>query len=105
MLNKRAKSQELSRTYFDIPDRRRGRDVGSLQELYHRLLLGLGSSSILPFVQHDLLATEQSLAPHLALVCICRSHEFHHTLFDTKTSNLLLAHWVERYELADVVAS
>merc|ERR1719265_1899241 len=69
------------------------------------LLLVANGSSILPFVQHNLLAAEESLTPHLALVRICGPHEFHDALFDTETGNLLLSLWMERYELADVMAS
>mmetsp|Transcript_60510 Transcript_60510/g.187456 ORF Transcript_60510/g.187456 Transcript_60510/m.187456 type:complete len:371 (+) Transcript_60510:25-1137(+) len=60
---------------------------------------------LLPLVQHDLLAAEQRLAPHLAVVGLRGAHELHDPLLDVQLVDLFLAQRVHRHELAQVVAS
>mmetsp|Transcript_2434 Transcript_2434/g.5222 ORF Transcript_2434/g.5222 Transcript_2434/m.5222 type:complete len:308 (-) Transcript_2434:564-1487(-) len=60
---------------------------------------------VLPLVQHDLLAAQESLAANLTVRLVIGAHELHDSLLHAQLCNLLLSKWVQGHELSQVVAS
>mmetsp|Transcript_6957 Transcript_6957/g.21621 ORF Transcript_6957/g.21621 Transcript_6957/m.21621 type:complete len:337 (-) Transcript_6957:503-1513(-) len=91
---KPAPPEAAQRTQRSLQGEDDARGAASLRQHVH----------LLPLVQHDLLAAEERLAPHLAVRGVCGAHELHDPLLDVQLGDLPLAQGVHGDKLPNVVA-